>query len=218
MSKLVQWHSSRFLPNPIPTRKHRRPRSMLKKLDRNPANQENGRMKTTLELPDALVKQVKLRACDGRKLKDGCGLAERIGGCRGGTRLRAAAIVTDKETGLPVIQCKHAASEGEELTPERVADILLARKRAGTMALVDSNVGSRWPYPATNSTARHVPGLLRCPRVKGPTAATQQSFCGSYHGRRRAAGYRPYATKPRGPLMNDSVPTSVSVGRRAFRN
>jgi len=34
-------------------------------------SQENGCMKTTLDLPDALVKQVKLRALrEGRKLKD----------------------------------------------------------------------------------------------------------------------------------------------------
>src|SRR5437868_2341669 len=40
-------------------------------LDRKLGNQENGSMKTTLDLPDLLVKQVKLRAVrDGQKLKD----------------------------------------------------------------------------------------------------------------------------------------------------
>lgn len=89
-------------------------------------------MKTTLELPDALVKQVKLRALrDGRKLKDVVADLLRKG-------LKAAAepelaasepeISTDPQTGLPVIQCKQAAPPGEELTPERVADILLAQE------------------------------------------------------------------------------------------
>src|SRR5438067_1603113 len=41
------------------------------RVDRRLENQENGRMKTTLDLPDELVKQVKLRALrEGRKLKD----------------------------------------------------------------------------------------------------------------------------------------------------
>lgn len=40
-------------------------------LDRNLVNQENGRMKTTLELPDELVKEIKLLAVqEGKKLKD----------------------------------------------------------------------------------------------------------------------------------------------------
>lgn len=89
-------------------------------------------MKTTLELPDALVKRVKLRALrDGKKLKDAVADLLRKG-------LKAAedsepdaappVIATDKKTGLPVILCKHAAPPGEELTPERVAEILLAQE------------------------------------------------------------------------------------------
>ena len=40
-------------------------------LDRKLGNQQNGSMKTTLDLPDVLMKQVKLRALqEGRKLKD----------------------------------------------------------------------------------------------------------------------------------------------------
>jgi hypothetical protein len=34
----------------------------------------------------------------------------------------------DKETGLPLIRCKHAASPEQEVTPERVAEILLAQE------------------------------------------------------------------------------------------
>ena len=89
-------------------------------------------MKTTLDLPDALVKQVKLRALhDGRKLKDAVADLLRKG-------LNVAmntqpdglgpVVTTDKKTGLPLIECKQAASAQEELTPQRVADILLAQE------------------------------------------------------------------------------------------
>ena len=89
-------------------------------------------MKTTLDLPDALVKQIKIRAVEeGRKLKDEVadllrkGLAVATGTEPDG---QAAVITRDKETGLPVIECKQAAAPEEEMTPERVADILLAQE------------------------------------------------------------------------------------------
>jgi hypothetical protein len=86
-------------------------------------------MKTTLDLPDALVKQVKLRALqEGRKLKDMVadllrkGLAAgKVGQPDGHTPV----ITKDKQTGLPLILCKHAASPQDELTPERIAAIHL---------------------------------------------------------------------------------------------
>src|SRR5689334_20113083 len=86
-------------------------------------------MKTTVELPDELVKQLKLRAIhDGKKLKDtvaellrrGLNAPDEQADSSQGSRL-----AFDKETGLPLIQCRHAARRGDELTPERVADILL---------------------------------------------------------------------------------------------
>ena len=41
------------------------------RVDRKLGNQQNGCMKTTLDLPDKLVRQVKLRALrEGKKLKD----------------------------------------------------------------------------------------------------------------------------------------------------
>ena len=40
----------------------------------------------------------------------------------------APVVTRDKQTGLPLIHCKQAASPQEELTPERVADILLAQE------------------------------------------------------------------------------------------
>jgi hypothetical protein len=89
-------------------------------------------MKTTLDLPDALVRQVKLRALhEGRKLKDAVADLLRKG-------LAVAAdtepdkhgpvITLDKQTGVPVIACARAATPGEEATPERVAAILLAQE------------------------------------------------------------------------------------------
>ena len=89
-------------------------------------------MKTTLDLPDALVKQVKLRAVrQGRKLKDAVADLLRKGlAATTADELPALAAVVrrDKKTGLPLIECKHAASSEDELTPERVADLLLAQE------------------------------------------------------------------------------------------
>lgn len=89
-------------------------------------------MKTTLDLPDTLVKQVKLHALqEGRKLKDAVAdlLRKGLAAARETANASEAPVVTkDKETGLPLIACKHAAAPGEEITPERVADILLAQE------------------------------------------------------------------------------------------
>jgi len=89
-------------------------------------------MKTTLDLPDTLMKQVKLRALhDGRKLKDTIADLLRKGLAVAAHSENDAAqptITKDKYTGLPVIQCKHPAPTHEELTPERLADILLAQE------------------------------------------------------------------------------------------
>ena len=95
-------------------------------------NQQNGKMKTTLDLPDALVKQVKLRALhEGRKLKDAVADLLRKGlAAAASTESDALApvVTKDKKTRLPLIECKQAASPAEELTPERVAGILLAQE------------------------------------------------------------------------------------------
>jgi hypothetical protein len=37
-------------------------------------------------------------------------------------------VTKDKTTGLALIECKHAAAPHDEMTPERVADILLAQE------------------------------------------------------------------------------------------
>lgn len=72
-------------------------------------------MKTTLDLPDELVKALKLRAIhEGKKLKDAvadalrAGLKARAGGAGGkGGRQRSGRPVVkkDRRTGAPVIRC-----------------------------------------------------------------------------------------------------------------
>jgi plasmid stability protein len=88
-------------------------------------------MKTTLDLPDDLVKQVKLRALqDGRKLKDAVADLLRKGLTTADPPPAAdgPVVTRDKKTGLPLIECKRAATGRDELTPERVADILSAQE------------------------------------------------------------------------------------------
>jgi len=94
-------------------------------------SRENGSMKTTFDLPDDLVKELKLRAVrNGRKLKDAAadilraGLAAQAGL---GTE-HPAVVVKDKKTGLPVIQCRRAVARGQGLTPDRIAEILTAQE------------------------------------------------------------------------------------------
>jgi plasmid stability protein len=87
-------------------------------------------MKTTLDLPDALVKQVKLRALrNGRKLKDEVADLLRKGLAAATEPAGLAPLITkDKKTGLPLIECNHPAAPQEEMMPKRVADILLAQE------------------------------------------------------------------------------------------
>lgn len=80
-------------------------------------------MKTTLDLPDELMRTVKIRAVrENKKLKDMIaellrrGLAEEPG------RSRA----TPARVRLPLVRCARHAHPGEEMTPERVAQVLLA--------------------------------------------------------------------------------------------
>jgi hypothetical protein len=89
-------------------------------------------MKTTLDLPESLIKQVKLRALhDGRKLKDAVEDLLRKGlavARRRKAKDRAAVIARDRVTGLPVILCERAASPEEALTPTRADALLLAQE------------------------------------------------------------------------------------------
>lgn len=77
-------------------------------------------MKTTLDLPDDLVRAVKIRAVhENRKLKDVIadllrrGLAQPIEPSPTGARVQ-----------LPLVHTARTARADEEMTPERVADVL----------------------------------------------------------------------------------------------
>lgn len=71
-------------------------------------------MKTTLDLPDDLVRQIKLRAVhDGRKLKDAMADLLRKGLRPGASRTSAK----PNRVKLPLVQCRRSAP----LTPDQVA-------------------------------------------------------------------------------------------------
>lgn len=78
-------------------------------------------MKTTLDLPDDLMRAVKVRAArEDRRLKDL--VAELL---REGLRRSAERPRTRRKVRLPLVHCGHPARAGEEMTPDRVAQILL---------------------------------------------------------------------------------------------
>ena len=85
------------------------------------------RMKATFDIPDELMKKLKLRAIhEGRKLKDSVADVLRAGLAAQATpALKQPRIGKDKKTGLPVILCGQSAPPGQELTPERIAEILI---------------------------------------------------------------------------------------------
>lgn len=78
-------------------------------------------MKTTLDLPDDLMRTVKVKAArEDSKLKDT--LADLLR--RGLERSPAPAGEVRKRVKLPLVSCAHAARAGEEMTPDRVAEAL----------------------------------------------------------------------------------------------
>lgn len=85
-------------------------------------------MKTTLDLPAELVRELKLRAVrEGRKLKEAAADVLRAGLAAGPPAAaveKPAVVRKSKKTGLPVIQGRRPAPRGQELTPKRVAKIL----------------------------------------------------------------------------------------------
>jgi hypothetical protein len=79
-------------------------------------------MKTTLELPDDLVRAVKIQAVEeNKKLKDLVADLLR----RGLAQKRGVPAAAPKRIKLPLIECAHEARPGEEMTPDRVAEVLL---------------------------------------------------------------------------------------------
>lgn len=85
-------------------------------------------MKTTIELPDALMRDVKLRAVyERRKLKEVVADLLRKGLDTPQPRRNSyqeSFLGRDERTGLPLVQCRHAAAPEQRLTPEAVADLL----------------------------------------------------------------------------------------------
>lgn len=84
-------------------------------------------MKTTLDLPAELVREMKLRAAsDGRKIRDVATEIFRRG--------LAQASMTDgnnrNRVKLPLIECNPPRTKANEMTPEKVADVLLRQESA----------------------------------------------------------------------------------------
>jgi hypothetical protein len=85
-------------------------------------------MKTTLDLPDDLVRAVKILAVEeNRRLKDT--IADLLRRGLGQERGTPATIL--RRLQLPLVECAHEARPGEEMTPERVADVLLEEEAGG---------------------------------------------------------------------------------------
>jgi plasmid stability protein len=78
-------------------------------------------VKTTLDLPDDLMREVKIRAVtENRRLKDE--IADLL---RRGLSQRRSEPRIRHRVALPIVECALKARPGEEMTPERVAGILL---------------------------------------------------------------------------------------------
>jgi hypothetical protein len=79
-------------------------------------------MKTTLDLPDDVMRAVKIRAVEeNKKLKDT--IADLLR--RGLAQEPGVSMAARRRVKLPLVECAHEARPGEEMTPERVAAALL---------------------------------------------------------------------------------------------
>jgi plasmid stability protein len=79
-------------------------------------------VKTTIDLPDDLLRTVKLRAVqENRKLKDL--VADLLQ--RGLAHSEGKPAVASRRVQLPLVECLHHARPDQEMTPDRVARVLL---------------------------------------------------------------------------------------------
>lgn len=79
-------------------------------------------MKTTIELPDDLMREIKVRAArEDKRLKDLIPELLRRG-------MASADLKPGHRVSLPLIRTGHAASPEEEATPERIHEILLQQE------------------------------------------------------------------------------------------
>ena len=94
------------------------------------------------------MRAIKIRAVkENRKLKDA--MADLLR--RGLSQKPAASTKVRKRVKLPLVRCAHGARAGEEITPERAAEILLveeAEPRDGTVRSI-ATFGWRWHFPNT---------------------------------------------------------------------
>ncbi len=82
-------------------------------------------MKTTIDLPDDLMREVKIRAVnENRRLKDA--IADLLR--RGLSQETRDRPVRRERVQLPLVRCAHGARPEEEMTPDRVAEVLLAEE------------------------------------------------------------------------------------------
>ena len=80
-------------------------------------------MKATIELPDDLMREIKVKAArEDRKLREL--VADLL---RRGLDAEPPKVVRHRVK-LPLIHTAHPAAPGEELTPERVAEILIEQE------------------------------------------------------------------------------------------
>jgi hypothetical protein len=85
-------------------------------------------MKTTLDLPDDLMRAIKIRAAEeNRKLKDM--IADLLR--RSLAQPPEAPPPARRRVRLPLVRCAHDARPGEEMTPERVAEVLIEDEAGG---------------------------------------------------------------------------------------
>ncbi len=79
-------------------------------------------MKTTIELPDDLIRRIKMQAAsEGRSMKDL--LTEVLNDLfRQNKKMKKMKILSHSE--MPIIKGGHKARPDEEITPERVAQVL----------------------------------------------------------------------------------------------
>jgi plasmid stability protein len=84
-------------------------------------------MRTTVDLPDDLARAVKVRAVEeNRNLKDT--IADLLR--RGLVRSEERSPKVRRRLKLPLVDCAHDARPSEEMTPERVSEVLLDEEAA----------------------------------------------------------------------------------------
>lgn len=95
------------------------------RLDEKLESWKAGLMKTTLDLPAELVREMKLRAAQqGRKLRD---VATEVFRC-GLSQSASQKGIAQHRVKLPLIECGSPGTAREELTPDDVAAVLLRQE------------------------------------------------------------------------------------------